>query len=155
MKISFCVYRYSKELHKDVVRGLAWSAKDHDDKDHRRLYSCGWDRQVICHEIVTSSHWIQFLKFQLWCVFFTLMSGWCRYTSRTSWWWRKAQGRKSSKFGQSWRRNSWIYRPIALPFAGWSSAFRMEDSEHPAGFEQWPSHLLWYCVGGFLRWKSL
>lgn len=43
---------HSDEFHKDVVRGLAWSPKI---GDRQRIYSCGWDRQVIVHDIITSS----------------------------------------------------------------------------------------------------
>ena len=43
--------RYSDERHSDLVRGIAWPVKV---DDQRRIFSCGWDRQVIAHDIITS-----------------------------------------------------------------------------------------------------
>ncbi|XP_046440277.1 methylosome protein 50-like [Daphnia pulex] len=43
---------YSDERHSDIVRGIAWPVRD---GDRRRIFSCGWDRQVIAHNIITFS----------------------------------------------------------------------------------------------------
>lgn len=37
---------HSDERHGDVARGLAWS-----NTDSKRLYSCGWDQQILIHDI--------------------------------------------------------------------------------------------------------
>ena len=58
--IFFYLFRYSnEERHKDIVRGLAWN--------DGRLFSCGWDQQIVLHDISSSAtsfwYWTFLLKF--------------------------------------------------------------------------------------------